>query len=524
MGGSPVSGIGQTSSPSGSWKLAPSIAADTQALVLAGFSELPASLALFLHAGQPGGAWLKALLEAAPVTTAAGKSELTVAFALTRAGLDILGAGAIAAEFAQPFVEGMFQKDRRRRLGDADATGALPAEIQWSGNALDGAPTSVHALLLLYHADHDALAAHAERIKTVLDAAGVAIVRRQRLDIRCGPDGIAREHFGFADGISQPIPYGEGTRDEATGQACRPDPVHGVPLGEVLLGYPDAHSQRNEGPVLAGTSVGGGRFSPLAMDQQQTSVDVVAENATTFDLGRNGSYLVVRELRQDVDGFWRSLAAEAKDLNARYPDRPPVDATWLAARVVGRTLDGDMIGAAGPLPPFADSPDNRFLFFQRDRLGLGCPLGAHVRRANPRDGLAFDATVCADLLRSANAHRIMRRGRKFGGDVNGGDVNEGGAAGNTDDRGLLFMCLNTDIARQFEFIQQNWMLNPNFATLYDEVDPLVGPAGPMSLPDRPARRRVDVDTYVTLVGGDYFFLPSVSALAVLAALPPPATP
>ena len=82
------------------------------------------------------------------------------------------------------------------------------------------------------------------------------------------------------------------------------------------------------------------------------------------------------------------------------------------------------------------------------------------------------------------------------------------------------MCLNGDISRQFEFVQQNWMLNPNFATLFDEVDPLVGPAGKMTLPDTPLRRRVEVATYITLVGGDYFFLPSLTALAIFAALRP----
>ena len=166
-----------------------------------------------------------------------------------------------------------------------------------------------------------------------------------------------------------------------------------------------------------------------------------------------------------------------------------------------------------PLPPGPDGqPDNDFLYYQEDRLGRGCPLGSHVRRANPRDALAFREDVAEDLLHSANAHRILRRGRKFGGSVAGSDK--------TGDEGLLFMCLNGDISRQFEFVQQNWMLNPNFATLFNEVDPLVGPKGAMTLPDTPLRRRVTVDTYITLVGGDYFFLPSLPTLAIFAALKP----
>ena len=63
------------------------------------------------------------------------------------------------------------------------------------------------------------------------------------------------------------------------------------------------------------------------------------------------------------------------------------------------------------------------------------------------------------------------------------------------ERGLLFMCLNTDIARQFEFVQQTWLLNRNFATLFDETDPLVGPEGRVHHPRTaiaPDRRRRDL--------------------------------
>ena len=79
------------------------------------------------------------------------------------------------------------------------------------------------------------------------------------------------------------------------------------------------------------------------------------------------------------------------------------------------------------------------------------------------------------------------------------------------------MCLNTDIARQFEFVQQTWILNRNFAILYDEVDPLVGPKGQFTIPENPLRRIVEVETFIQLAGGDYFFLPSIPAINYLAA-------
>ena len=88
----------------------------------------------------------------------------------------------------------------------------------------------------------------------------------------------------------------------------------------------------------------------------------------------------------------------------------------------------------------------------------------------------------------------------------------------TDDgkeRGLLFICLNTDIARQFEFVQQTWLLNSDFATLFGEVDPLIGPHGRMTIAEQPLRRTVHVKTFVKMAGGDYFFLPSLPALRYL---------
>jgi hypothetical protein len=78
------------------------------------------------------------------------------------------------------------------------------------------------------------------------------------------------------------------------------------------------------------------------------------------------------------------------------------------------------------------------------------------------------------------------------------------------------MCLNTDIARQFEFVQQTWLLSTNFATLLDETDPLVGPKGHFTVREKPLRRIVEVETFIRMAGGEYFFLPSLPALRYLA--------
>jgi hypothetical protein len=62
------------------------------------------------------------------------------------------------------------------------------------------------------------------------------------------------------------------------------------------------------------------------------------------------------------------------------------------------------------------------------------------------------------------------------------------------------------------------MLNRNFATLYDETDPLVGPEGGFTIGERPLRRIVQVKTFIQMAGGEYFFLPSLPAIDYLASL------
>jgi deferrochelatase/peroxidase EfeB len=135
-----------------------------------------------------------------------------------------------------------------------------------------------------------------------------------------------------------------------------------------------------------------------------------------------------------------------------------------------------------------------------------------VRRANPRDGLAPNQASAQTLLDAANNHRILRRGHKYGTTIEDPLVDDG------QERGLLFICLNTDIERQFEFVQKTWILNQNFATLFDEVDPLVGPKGNFTIPQQPLRRIVEVETFIQMAGGEYFFLPSIPAVDYLAAL------
>jgi Dyp-type peroxidase family len=439
------------------------------------------------------------------VTDESGAPSGCAALAFTATGLQQLGLDdATMQSFARPFVEGMHEPHRRRRLGDLNMD--PPCRLRrplWGGNMPlppDTAPDvdaivcdkTVHAALLLYHETADALAAYTSPVRAKLASAGVTVAHELSLSLRFddGTPPIAREHFGFADGISQPSPFGAGIVTKS-GASYPRDPYHGVASGDVLIGLPDPYGEPSPGPLVASASPG------AAM------LDEVPGDPTHRDLGKDGTYLVMRELSQDADAFNASMTKAGKALG--------MPAEWVAERVVGRTKDG-VILAANPPAPEADGPGNHFLYFDTDADGLHCPYGSHVRRANPRDGLAPTPGDKLTLLTAANNHRILRRGRKYA----SYDVPDAPRL-----PGLLFMCLNTDIKRQFEFVQQTWMLNPSFAALVGEQDPLLGPAGPFTIPQQSLRHRPLIETFVRFIGGEYFFLPSLPALRYFASLPAP---
>lgn len=515
-----------------SWHLAAPHCQQAQGLVVSGFATLPTGRALFLEFGwkgakkKGGGAWLKALQEVAKVTDADGRDPRAVALGFTWSGLQKMGLDRNAlASFDRPFKEGMFQEDRLRRLGDRRGEEwqgtVIPGGPKWSGNtplddaAVDDAarafddreeireervktPTTVHALLLLYCEHDEAAEAWCAEVSAKLEPLEVKVVHRLPLDLRLDKQGIAREHFGFADGISQPIPFEDGAVVYKTGENVPKDYWNGVPLGEILMGHLNGHNEVAQGPVVAA-----GIGDTAGLPDHPKGVGFK-------DLGLDGSYMVVRELKQDVYAFWQSMRANAAHIRERDPEGSAnVTTTWLAERVVGRDTHGNLLCPLGGTIPVEN---NDFGFWDRDRHGAGCPMGSHVRRANPRDGLAPTEKDKQTLLDAANNHRILRRGRKYGATISvpptPDDV----------DRGLLFICLNTDITRQFEFVQQTWILNPNFAVLYDETDPLIGPKGSMTIPEEPYRRIIDVETFVQMAGGEYFFLPSMPALNYLASL------
>jgi deferrochelatase/peroxidase EfeB len=181
--------------------------------------------------------------------------------------------------------------------------------------------------------------------------------------------------------------------------------------------------------------------------------------------------------------------------------------------MIGRWREDGASLVRHPTPPgtpghHTDETDNDFLFGTEDPDGLRCPFGAHIRRANPRDSFDPGSQVQIDIT---NRHRILRIGRKY---ADGGD--------GSGKPGLLFMCLNTDIEGQFEFIQQTWVLGRDFQGMQNDGDPIVDPhreecqrsmsiqtpLGPLRLPP--------MQQFVTARGGSYFFMPGREAVKFLA--------
>jgi Dyp-type peroxidase family len=460
---------------------------DIQGLVARGYGSLGAATFVLLEIADPAStrAWLGALADRiTPASTRPDDRALHVA--LAAGGLTKLGLGAeTLASFSLEFVEGMTTEFRRRILGDVGDCD--PERWRWGGPST----RTVDLALLLYARDQGGLAGLYDAQAAGFAAGGLAQI--ERLDTAQLTD---REHFGFRDGISQPTIEGLGRSDT---------PANTIKAGEFVLGYQNEYDRYTDRPTV-----------PTSADPQSL-LPTHPDSSGERDLGRNGSYLVFRQMSQDVRGFWRFV-----DAAARGPDGTsnPEARTRLAAKMVGRWPNG---------APMTVSPDddpklsdfNDFGYGESDKAGLSCPISAHVRRTHPRDSLDPDPGT-ERSIELDKRHRLLRRGRAYGSTI-APEERLTDVVNDDEPRGLHFISLCANISRQFEFVQHTWVNNPKFDGLYDDVDPLVGRRGPagatFTLPSGPVRRRITgMPSFVTVHGGGYFFLPGLRALQYLASL------
>lgn len=444
---------------------------DLQGDVLRGYGNRYGHVSYaFVHLGCPAEQarrWLDDVVD--HVTTASPwpsghRPATTLNVAFTTPGLRALGVPeALLGTFSSEFRHGMAA--RAPILGDVGPSapehwqpglGGRDAHVLLTINALSAAD-HVHALQRM----RDAMA----------DVDGIAVVGQQDAELLPG----AREHFGFADGASQPaLEDADPDRIRGGGVPVADGDWRGLAPGEFVLGLPDEDT-RAGGPL---PSAPGGV------------------------LGRHGTYVVWRKLYQDVARFRRVLHDAAHGDDA--------EAARLAAKVVGRWHDG------APLVTHPDAPPDHFdprspaandFRYAADLDGHGCPVGAHVRRANPRDALGFDGHL-------SFRHRMIRRGMPYGPPLPDGVMVDDGV-----DRGLVFVCFQASISRQFEGVQVQWLNDGNIFGLGHDRDFLLGSPtgrGKMTIEGDPPVFLSPQQPFVRLRGGAYLFMPGMTALAALA--------
>lgn len=468
-----------------------------QGIVLSGYAHLPYAAFLFfrIHDAARCREWLRIILpevlSAALWPTAPDGTKKKPATALNLAfsykGLQALELPEQALKtFPIEFANG--QASRFQVLCDTGESAPEHWDI--------GGPNTpeIHGVLLLY--GHSA-----DRLRRLVE-----IQRGLIQDIREGIEEIhlehghreadGKEHFGFRDGISQPSI--EGMRGFNDAQIA-------VAAGEVLLGYLNAYGLYSEGPAV-----------PAEEDPNQVLQSFPEGALDNYrDFGRNGTYLVYRKLEQDVAGFWNFIEEEA--------GRDSAEMLHLAAKFLGRWPSGAPIAITPDKDVPALGEKNDFLYMEKDPEGYRCPVGAHIRRANPRDSRVNDHPD--ESLNTSSRHRIVRRGIPYGPPLfHRAALDKGivpmGLKNDRRERGFHFWALNAAISRQFEFVQQTWCNSATFNAQFDTADPLIGPNSGnavMTLQACPVRRRIrNVPGFITTRGGEYFFMPGLSALHYLA--------
>jgi Dyp-type peroxidase family len=218
------------------------------------------------------------------------------------------------------------------------------------------------------------------------------------------------------------------------------------------------------------------------------------------ELGRNGTYAVYRKLRQEVAVFRDYLRADR-------------NGPLLAAKLMGRWPSGAPLAITGEEDDrelAADRARNNDFDYTDDPIGYRCPRGAHVRRAHPRS-----ATI------SGRRHLLMRRGLPYG-----YPLADGAPADENADRGLIGMFLNASIERQYEFVQRNWINDPRFDGLRNDRDPIAGSGErDFTWQRRPLPVRcTGLPRFISVRGGEYFFLPSITAMRFLSRRHVPPSP
>jgi Dyp-type peroxidase family len=324
-----------------------------------------------------------------------------------------------------------------------------------------------------------------------------------------------KEHFGFTDGIGDPVFEGQYPHEAdllaaVIGQGKLTASQEWLPLatGEFLLGHVD--------------------------EAQET-----AGGAMPIDFSRNGTFMAYRKMHQNVNSFHRYIQEKAAVYAAIHGVSEDEANETLRAKMAGRWSDGiPLIHAPtyaqwqaerakiNAMPEAAQQPYLvqllRNFTYAADADGSRCPFSSHLRRSNPRDMLdptlsppAGDGSPRATSVLN-NRRRILRRGLPYG--------HSGPGISDQDDHGVLMLVVCASLFRQFEFVQQQWLQYGLDFQSGNDTCPIVGnhdhnakhviEAAPDS--DKPPFLCDHIPQFVEVRGGAYFFVPSMTALRLIA--------
>jgi Dyp-type peroxidase family len=319
----------------------------------------------------------------------------------------------------------------------------------------------IHAMILIGDVDSNKLGVIAKEIIEKINVFGKILTIEYGNAIR-NANGDGLEHFGYVDGISQPLFF----KDEV-----------------------EENISLNITPL---------KFDPSA------ELDLVLVN-DPFVHGEDafGSYFVFRKLEQNVKGFKIAEKKIATELGLTGEDKERA-----GAMIVGRFEDGTPVTLSKENNMISSGIMNNF-DYANDSTGSKCPFHAHIRKSNPRRN------------DSDKMHIMARRGIPFGHRNVNTEVDPSFAQMPNGDVGLLFMSFQKSIENQFEFIQKNWVNNVNFPNANNGIDPIIGQNGTDNVSTGKFAKMYDstasleeksFDNFVTMKGGEYFFAPSIPFL------------
>ncbi|MFT3794850.1 Dyp-type peroxidase [Flavobacterium sp.] len=293
--------------------------------------------------------------------------------------------------------------------------------------------------------------------KAIAELPGVKTICR----LEVGVPPTLREHFGYTDGLSRPFIEGEGG-------SPLPGQEKPYKAGEFLLGYIDETGNLATGPGPE-------------------------------EFWKNGTYISIRKIYQKVHLFREFLKQHGQTRDEQE---------FVAAKMMGRWRSGCPLSLSPEKDNFELARDpmrnNDFNYLHDDPDGKKTPLGSHIRRVNPRDGLEGTST-------NSRIHKLLRRGAAYGPLLPENATEDDGV-----DRGIVVAFVNANPGRQFEFVQSQWVNDGDFISQGQKTDPIIGRrdlSNDYTYPAKPIRKHImGLPDFTVTKGGEHVFLPGINGL------------